>query len=239
LTINKIEIIDENFYNRKKADRKMKKIKVISFDMDGTLVDYEFVNSVWFEGIPKLYAQKENISFEDAREYVKKEYNKVGEERMEWYNIQYWLKNFGLNDSWKDILTSFRHKARVYPEVPEILADLNGKYDLIISSNSPREFLDIELEETKIRDYFKCIFSTTSDFKQIKKTIDVYNKICNKIKISPQEIIHVGDNWNFDFTIPKKLGITSYYLDRSKQKKGKFIIHDLKEFEKKLIISLM
>ena len=47
-------------------------------------------------------------------------------------------------------------------------------------------------------------------------------------------MVHVGDNWNFDYVIPKKVGIVTFYLDRGKQRKGKWIVHDLKEFETKV-----
>jgi FMN phosphatase YigB (HAD superfamily) len=33
-------------------------LKIISFDVDGTLVDLEYNNLVWFKEIPQLVAQK-------------------------------------------------------------------------------------------------------------------------------------------------------------------------------------
>ena len=46
----------------------MKHALVVSFDLDGTITDGSFADSVWLEGIPRYYAGKENISFEESFE---------------------------------------------------------------------------------------------------------------------------------------------------------------------------
>ena len=53
--------------------------KIISFDMDGTLIDSEFTDWVWSHGIPTLYAAKTGLSFDEAKAFVEGEYRKVGE----------------------------------------------------------------------------------------------------------------------------------------------------------------
>ena len=45
--------------------------KVVSFDLDGTLTDSSFVDSVWHEGIPRLYSIKKKVSLGDAKKAVK------------------------------------------------------------------------------------------------------------------------------------------------------------------------
>jgi FMN phosphatase YigB (HAD superfamily) len=53
--------------------------RLISFDLDGTLVDLAFTDLVWHQGIPELYAQKAGIDLAQAREQVLLEYRKVGD----------------------------------------------------------------------------------------------------------------------------------------------------------------
>ena len=213
----------------------MVNIKVVSFDMDGTLTDLSFVDSVWLEGIPRLYAIKNSISSEDARAYVKREYEKVGRGKLEWYDLSYWAEKFRLNVSPEEILGSFQNRIKLFPEVKEVLEEYKDKgFRLIIVTNARREFLNLELEKTKIGHNFERVFSSTSDFGLIKKTKKLYQKVCNTIGVSPDKMVHVGDDRCFDFVIPSKLGIKAFYLDRTGEDRGDLVIHSLKELGERL-----
>ena len=74
---------------------------IISFDMDGTLVESEYTDWVWNHGIPNLYAAKTGLPFEEARAFVEGEYRKVGDGAAEWYDIQYWFRFFQLETGWR------------------------------------------------------------------------------------------------------------------------------------------
>ena len=213
----------------------MESVKVASLDLDGTVTDIWFVDSVWFEGIPRLYAIKNGLSYASARIVVTNEYSKVGRERLEWYNLSYWLAKLGLNASSEEVLSSYKHKIRVYPDAIEALQMFRDKgLRLILVTNARREFADLELEVTGIAHYFEQVFSTTSDFGLIKKTPDVYKKVCNICEVTPKEMIHVGDDQCFDFVIPKTLGIRAFYLDRGGNHSGQSVIHSLMELSQKL-----
>ena len=207
--------------------------KIISFDMDGTLVDPEFTDWVWLHGIPRLYAEKTNIPFEEAKHFVVGEYLKVGEGAIEWYDIKYWFQFFKLEKNWKDLMLQYVDKIRIYPDVDDILGWLKEKFPIILTSNAGREFIDIEMEATGLGRYFDRIFSATSDFGQVKKTAGFYGRICGALGVYPQEIVHVGDHYEFDYLAPRSLGIHAFYLDRSGEKNGDFVISDLRELERR------
>ena len=210
----------------------------ISFDLDGTLVTDEFTQVVWHQGIPQLFASAHKCTFDEAQSYIFSEYSKIGDTALEWYDIQYWLNFFKLNTSWQDLLHKFKGSIQTYPEVEKVLDQLSQSYQLIITSNASREFLDMELLETAITPYFEHIFSATSDFREVKKTGKFYQSICKKINVEPNQIIHVGDHYDFDFLVPQQEGITSFYLDRKGEKEGSQIVRDLNEFAHTLTSTL-
>lgn len=211
--------------------------KIISFDMDGTLVDPEFTDWVWLHGIPTLYAEKANLPFEEAKHFVVEEYLKVGEGAIEWYDIKYWFRFFQLERNWKDLMHQYVDKINIYPDVNYILEGLKDKFPIILTSNAGREFIDVEMEATGLRGYFNRIFSATSDFGEVKKTAGFYQRICQIVGARPQEIVHVGDHYEFDYLVPRSLGIHAFYLDRLGEKRGEFVLQDLRELEGRLAIS--
>jgi putative hydrolase of the HAD superfamily len=207
-------------------------VKIISFDLDGTLVKSTYANSVWLEGVPKLYAKEKNLPLDFVKKYVFQEYYKVGENKKEWYDIDWWFKHFKINSSWQELLNEYRFSVELYPDTIETIKKFSNKFDLIIISNAKKEFIDIQIEETKIRKYFSYAFSSISDFNTVKKIPKVYKEICDKLKIKTNEIIHIGDSKEFDFESPKKVGVKSYYINLEKTEKGNNIIHTLFDLEK-------
>lgn len=42
-------------------------IRLVSFDLDGTLVNSKFVDLVWMEGVPRLYGKRHGVDFTEQR----------------------------------------------------------------------------------------------------------------------------------------------------------------------------
>ena len=192
-------------------------IKIISFDAEGTLVTTQFSQGIWHEGVPALYAKKNGVSFEDAHILVNEAYDEVGDQKPEWYDVQYWLNRFDLGN-YRPLLEDYRHQIAYYPDVKDTLTALEKNYTLIISSATAREFLDALTEE--LAGYFAAIFSAISDCQQCKDS-DFYQMVCNKMGVNPPEIVHVGDNLQSDFIAPQEVGIEAFHLDRDGTRAGK------------------
>ena len=208
------------------------KIKIISFDLDGTLVDKNFDNSIWFEEIPKLYASKNKISFRNAKKFVFSEYAKF-EKSHNWTDIGFWFNHFKLKN-WKKIINDLKKNIKPYSEVIPVLKKLKKKYKLIIVTQANMKFVKLKLKAEGLKKYFSYVFSTSSHFEQVNKTENIYKTILKKLKIKPCEIIHIGDNKRLDYIIPRKLGITSFLVKRSYKGKNKNILKNLKDLEKVL-----
>ena len=47
----------------------------------------------------------------------------------------------------------------------------------------------------------------------------------------PSNAVHVGDHYEFDYVVPKSLGMEAYYLDRDgRRPKDSYTVKDLREF---------
>jgi putative hydrolase of the HAD superfamily len=132
-------------------------------------------------------------------------------------------------------MKQFVDKIKVYPDVNHILDRLKERFPLILTSNAGREFIEIEMEATGLDKYFDQIFSATSDFHVVKKTAEFYQQICDILNVDPQEIVHVGDHHEFDYLVPRRLGIHAFYLDRSGEQKGEFVLRSLKDLEERIL----
>lgn len=202
-------------------------IRIISLDMDGTLVNSRFVDKVWMEGMPRLYAERTGLDLPAAREYVIGEYMKIGSDHLEWYDLKFWIDKFGLSIGKEEILELYEDEIEVYPEVEEVLELLSENYELVVTSNAAREFIDIELDG--LQGYFREVFSATSDFREVKKSPLLYGAICAHLDARPFEVLHIGDHYSYDYESALDAGLDALFLDRKGERQGPEVIGDLRE----------
>jgi len=204
-------------------------VKVISFDLDGTLAEENFDELIWFEEIPKLFAEKYGIPVEEAKEEVFARYDSE-KESYRWTDISYWFENLGLEDH-KKLLFDMKHHIRMFSDAVPVLKELSKKYKLIIITGSEKNFLDLKLEVDGLKKYFSHVFSMPNDFSKLRKEESVYREILKKLDLTPGDMVHIGDSYEFDYLVPKRVGIKAFFLDRKKEKIGTDIVHDLKGFK--------
>jgi FMN phosphatase YigB (HAD superfamily) len=211
----------------------MRRIELVSFDAEGTLVTPDFSQTIWHEAIPALYAQKKGLDFAQAKKCIVEEYGRVGDQRLEWYDIEYWFSYLGLGSS-EPVIQSCLCKIVYYPEVTEVLSSLASEYKLIVASGTPLELLYCLLRN--IEPYFVRIFSSISHYKQVKSP-DFYLRICEEMGVKPSQVIHVGDNWQFDFLNAQEAGINAFYIDRAGRNHQESL-SDLTQLKRLLIPSI-
>jgi len=211
----------------------MKQIELISFDAEGTVVTPDFSQAIWHEAIPAIYAQKKGLDIAQARRHIAEEYGRIGDQRLEWYDIEYWFSCLDLGSS-EPVIQSCLDKISYYPEVTEVLSSLASEYKLIVASGTPLKLLHCLLRD--IKPYFVRIFSSVSHYMQLKSP-DFYLSICEEMGVKPSQVIHVGDNWQFDFLNAQQAGVNAFYLDRSGRNHQESLI-DLIQLKSLLIRSI-
>ncbi len=211
-------------------------IKAISFDLDGTLADEKFDDFIWWQEIPKLYAEKHKLSFENAQDKILASFYR-GEwiEKIpwnQWTDIEYWMNKHQLGD-WKPLLENAKKHVGVFDDVTETLKTLHKKHKLVIISNANQKFLNAKLDVLGLRKYFDTAYSCPSHF-GIRKSKPVFQKILEELKLKPHELAHVGDDHDGDYLTPHELEINAFHLMRGRKRTGKHEITSLSELPDKI-----
>ncbi len=187
-------------------------IKVLSFDIDGTIVDFSYNKAFWDEAIPRLYSKRQDISLEEAKKIVFAEFKKVSQKDVRWYRPSFWFKKFGIGDHNK-VLRDLRHHINLYPDVLPSLRLLSKNYKLVVITGNTEEFLDMKLEAEGLGKFFSRRYSVTDMFKGAKSP-EVFRVVAGELGIFPGNLLHVGDDAQFDYFEPRNLGAHAVLLDR-------------------------
>lgn len=208
-------------------------ITTISFDSDGTLVTQAFADLVWHEALPQQVAESWGIPIEEAKKKLFADYESIGSQRMEWYDLAYWIKRYRLDLNPKTFVLQYKDAVTPFPEVTEVLDDLKDEYSLIVISNSARLFLDVTM--SCFKDCFLRTFSTVSDFGTMKD-VESYRHVCDIMGIMPRQVAHIGDSFELDYVRARKAGIRAFFLDRQHRRRmrGRNFVADLKEFRSRI-----
>lgn len=83
---------------------------------------------------------------------------------------------------------------------------------MIISSNLPKGFLDIVLND--LRKHIVRSFSSVSGYHFPHKTAEFYVRVCYEMNVRPYQVLHVWDNRIYDYVIPKVIGTNSLFIKR-------------------------
>ncbi len=215
--------------------------KTISFDLDGTLADLNFEQTIWMQEIPKLYAKRHKLGLEEAKSAVYTAYKLLGDGNLVWYDIKHWFLEFGLGEEYDKLLGGSKHLIKLYPDTVPALKLLKKDFGLIVISNATREFIKFKIEVEGLGKYFDHIYSITTDFGMIKSDPNGYIRVCTELGISPKDLTHIGDSFDADYISPKSLGIDAYFLDRENKdensvEKGRRV-ETLLEFAKIMLAS--
>lgn len=165
----------------------MKDIKLVIFDLDGTLIDaYPAITRSFNYVMVKLgYKPINSLTIRKAVG--------LGDKNL----LEPFVKKKDLN---KALKTYRRHHAislpkysSVFARVYYVLARLKNKgYKLAVASNRPTRFSWILIKYLKLKKYFDYVFCADK-VRRGKPNPEIINRILRKFKIEPFRAIYVGD----------------------------------------------
>ncbi|MFA5258908.1 MAG: HAD family hydrolase [Candidatus Pacearchaeota archaeon] len=215
-------------------------IKVIGFDLDNTLYNSNEEMQKKIRG--KIYEKLSiilNIHLKESEKLFEENYN--GE--FPWKNsgrrtIEELGRMFKVPVDGREIVQESIEEAEIIDLIEEnkmleeMLKRLKQKYRLDIITSGNHEFALKKLDKIGIEKKLFELILAEGKFGG-KTTGEVYQYWINERKISPNQILYVGDNLRADIEIPKLLGIKTCFVGKE-NKIADICINDILELEKYL-----
>ncbi|MBL7048769.1 MAG: HAD-IA family hydrolase [Nitrospira sp.] len=168
----------------------MDKIEYVLLDMDGTLLDLYFDDYFWGHLVPEKYAEKHEITFGAAKEYLYSTY-KSHEKTLNWCDIDFWSRELKLDIP--ALKEQIRHLIEVHPNVIDFLKLMRKrKKKIYILTNAHYKTVKIKFRKTQIGEYFDevlCSFNVGHP----KEDLQFWEKAQKKLGFGKANSVFIDD----------------------------------------------
>jgi HAD superfamily hydrolase (TIGR01509 family) len=202
-----------------------KEIDTVLLDMDGTLLDLHFDNQFWLHHMPKRYAEKTNITIDQAKKYLRQEYQKVVGQ-IQWYCLDYWQETLDLPIA--QLKHEIKHLIALRDDVPDFLIALRqaGKKVILVTNAHPYS-LSLKVELTNLDKYMDTLIST-HQFGVTKESPQLWDQLHKLLGYDPARTLFVDDSINLLY-VAQEAGIG--HLLGVKNPDSKLPMNEIIEFE--------
>lgn len=210
----------------------LKDIKFILLDMDGTLLDLYFDDYFWGHLVPEKYAEKHDMTFGSAKEYLYKTY-KSHERTLNWCDIDFWSRELRLDIP--ALKEQIRHLIEVHPHVIDFLKMMREqKKKIFLLTNAHSKTVKIKFKKTEIGKYFDSVLCSF-DVGYPKEYVEFWHKAAEKLGFDKEHSLFIDDTEEVLLTA-KEYGIKHLLFKATasskavpKHSKVFTIIHDFRE----------
>lgn len=185
-------------------------IKLLSFDLQGTLTDHEFSSEVWLELLPKVFKRAQNKMRRCDFDALLEDFKQIKENDRRYYDIHYWLKRAGSAETVCSLVSKAKIKPRIFPTMKKIVQEFGKRFHLIVISATTKEFINLELKSSGVK--FKKVYSSYDDFSGAGKPAAIFTQVSKEWGFKPEECFHTGDHRLMDGESPRDAGWHSLYL---------------------------
>jgi len=180
-----------------------RQIQHVFVDMDGTLLDLYFDNYFWAQHVPVRFAEKYDISIEDARQDVLAQYKSV-EGTLQWYSVDYWSERLGLN-----ILQLKQEVSHLINPLPNAIKFLravrNSGKRVVLLTNAHSGSVNLKMQMTKLVDHLDRVISS-HELGLPKEHPDFWHTLRSQEDFNPETSLLIDDNIDI-LRIAAKFGI--------------------------------
>jgi len=188
-------------------------IKVILFDLDGTLYNSNEVRTKFAEAAYHALAKLKNIPVDDAKRLIEDTREKLKEQHG--FPVPYTLTliRFGMTvESWhKENIAYFdpRDFLSADAKLRKTLQDMKKRFRLAILTNNNEVQANRILEALNVQDLFDRVF-TYNSFQTMKPNPKTFREAAKAMGVAPKECLVVGDRYSVDLIPAQDLGMQIY-----------------------------
>ena len=165
-------------------------IKTVLLDVDGTLLDLHFDNSVWDNSLPEAFARKHNLSMSESRSNLYQHMRKV-RGKIEFYSFDYW-SSFTKIDIEK-LHELQQGKIAFRKDAEWFLSEISVKKATFIATNADRKSFGIKDTKLGLTNKVKGVFSS-QDFQSPKEEQAFWSAVQNATGFEGSTTLMIDDN---------------------------------------------
>lgn len=166
-------------------------VETVLLDMDGTLLDLHFDNHFWLTHVPECYAEKHDMSHEDAHKHLMCRYTEV-RGKLDWYCVDFWTRELSLDI--EQLKHDLAEKISIRPDVVEFLSWLNkSNKRVVLVTNAHPASLNLKMEKTNLHVHFDNIVNA-HDLGLAKENEGFWEKLQNVEPYNKEHTMLIDDN---------------------------------------------
>ncbi|MEA3468104.1 MAG: HAD hydrolase-like protein [Thermodesulfobacteriota bacterium] len=190
-----------------KPDFSWSEIDTILLDMDGTLLDKYFDDHFWEEYVPKIFAETNELSEQEARKILLQRYQSV-ENTLQWTDLDYWSAQLGLDIP--ELKCKVDHLIQVHPYVVDFLKYAKSiNKDVHLVTNAHSKTLEIKLRKTALGSHFDRIVCAEEigfakeqpEFWEKLETLLQFDKNRSLLADDTAKVLHSASQYGMGFLV--------------------------------------
>lgn len=192
-------------------------IRAICFDFDGTLAHFtgDFTDLL-SQSHAKLGLdpQKRNAIFTEHAKQLRKDgavtsYSALVE-TLEHLGLH---TGANLKEVNAEFVHSYRKQMELLPNAKEVLDFCFERVSCALITNGPEDMQRAAIEEVEVAEYFQAVLISGAQEVAVRKPdARIFQLACERLEVSPEEVLMVGDNLEADIRGALNAGMQAVYL---------------------------
>ncbi|WP_447975402.1 HAD-IA family hydrolase [Nitrospira sp. Kam-Ns4a] len=163
----------------------------VLLDMDGTLLDRHFDNFFFEQELPRRYAAKHGLSFDEARDRLLAMYRSV-EGELHWTDLRYWTDRLGIDVV--ALTKEFQHLIRFLPDAEAFLRHLREQKKRVhVVTNAHEAGIAIKVARTGVDRYVDRILNAF-EVGYLKMRAEYWPACQEALGFDPSRALYIDDD---------------------------------------------